>query len=69
MPVGRITAIINDRLNEKTGRKEARFGFVDFTDDAEVTDALFGAAEQWARERGMTEMIGPMGFYAHHLQL
>ena len=62
MPVGRITAIINDRLNEKTGRKEARFGFVDFTDDAEVTDALFGAAEQWARERGMTEMIGPMGF-------
>lgn len=61
-PVGRITAIINDRLNEKTGRKEARFGFVDFTDDAEVTDALFGAAEQWARERGMTEMIGPMGF-------
>lgn len=61
-PAGRITAIINDRLNEKTGRKEARFGFVDFIDDEEVTDALFGAAEGWARERGMTEMIGPMGF-------
>lgn len=61
-PAGRITAIINDRLNESTGRKEARFGFVDFIDDAEVTDALFAAAESWARERGMTDMIGPMGF-------
>lgn len=61
-PAGRITAIINDRLNESTGKKEARFGFVDFIDNAEVTDALFGAAESWARERGMTEMIGPMGF-------
>ena len=61
-PVGRITAIINPMLNEKTGRKEARFGFVDFTDDTEAVDALFGAAEEWARERGMTEIIGPMGF-------
>lgn len=61
-PVGRITAIINDKLNETTGKKEARFGFVDFIDDAEVTDALFEAAESWARERGMTEIIGPMGF-------
>ena len=61
-PAGRITAIINDRLNETTGRKEARFGFVDFTDDADVVDELFATAEQWARDRGMTEMIGPMGF-------
>lgn len=61
-PAGRITAIINDRLNESTGKKQARFGFVDFIDDAEVADTLFNAAESWARERGMTEIIGPMGF-------
>lgn len=61
-PAGRITAIINDRLNAKTGRKEARFGFVDFIDDSEVVDCLFSTAEQWARDRGMTEIIGPMGF-------
>ncbi len=61
-PVGRITAIINTLLNEKTGRKEARFGFVDFVDDPEVSTLLFTAAEQWARDRGMTEIIGPMGF-------
>lgn len=31
-------------------------------DDAEVADSLFDAAEDWARSKGMTEMVGPMGF-------
>ena len=61
-PAGRITAIINRAVNERTGRKEARFGFVDFTDDKEVVDQLFLAAENWARARGMEEIIGPRGF-------
>ena len=61
-PVGRITAIVNRLVNQRTGRKEARFGFVDFIDDNEVVDALFKAAEDWARSKGMTEIIGPMGF-------
>lgn len=61
-PVGTITAIINDACNEKTGRKDLRFGFLEFIDDAEVVDALFDAAEKWGRERGMTRMVGPMGF-------
>lgn len=59
---GRITAIINNLVNERTGKKEARFGFVEFVDDEEVVNALFLAAENWCRERGMTEIIGPMGF-------
>lgn len=61
-PAGRITAIINDQVNKRTGEKTARFGFVDFIDDADVADALFATVEQWARERGMTAIIGPMGF-------
>lgn len=61
-PVGRIVAIVNDLVNSRSGRKEARFGFVDFIDDPEVVDALFKAAEDWARDQGMTEMVGPMGF-------
>lgn len=61
-PVGTITAIINNSANEKTGRKDLRFGFVEFIDDKEVVDALFDAAEKWGRERGMTRMVGPMGF-------
>ncbi|MDE6370539.1 MAG: GNAT family N-acetyltransferase [Duncaniella sp.] len=61
-PVGRITAIINHLVNEKSGKKEARFGFIDFIDDPSVSKALMDAAENWARERGMTEIVGPMGF-------
>lgn len=61
-PVGSITAIINDAANEKSGCRDLRFGFMEFIDDAEVVDALFAAAENWGRERGMTRMVGPMGF-------
>lgn len=61
-PVGRIMAIINRLVNSRTGVPVARFGFVDFIDDPEVSDALFAAAEKWARDRGMTEIVGPMGF-------
>ena len=61
-PVGRIAAIINHRANETWNKKAARFGWVDFIDDNEVVDALFATAENWARERGMTEIEGPFGF-------
>ncbi len=59
---GRITAIINHRVNDRTGHNDLRFGFVDFIDDDEVVDALFEAAARWGKERGMTSMVGPMGF-------
>lgn len=60
--VGCITAIINKQVNEKSGEKVLRFGFVEFIDDNEVVDALFAAAIAWGKERGMTKMVGPMGF-------
>ncbi len=61
-PVGTITAIINRASNAKTGLKQMRFGFMDFIDNAEVVDALFDAVTEWGKERGMTEMVGPVGF-------
>ncbi len=61
-PVGRITGIINNVVNNRTGEKVVRFGFVDFIDDEEVVDALFDAVEEWGRERGMNTIVGPMGF-------
>lgn len=61
-PVGTITAIINRAANEKTGQKQMRFGFMDFIDSDEVVDSLFEAVAQWGRERGMKEMVGPVGF-------
>lgn len=61
-PVGRIAGIINRQVNEKHGRATARFGFIDFIDDSEVVDALMKTVEDWAREKGMNKIIGPMGF-------
>ncbi|MDF9831359.1 hypothetical protein [Parabacteroides sp. PF5-6] len=60
--VGRITGMINHSSNAVWKEKYARFGFVDFIDDAEVADALFGAVEQWAKAKGMEALHGPLGF-------
>lgn len=60
--VGRIGVIINYKSNEIWSQRYARFGFVDFIDDNDVADALFGAAESWARSRGMEKIHGPLGF-------
>ena len=59
---GRIAGMINRRSNEVWDQQRARFGFLDFIDDAEVVDALFNAVEKWAKEQGMKEIHGPMGF-------
>ena len=61
-PVGRIMGIINNRHNEYSGMKTARFGYLETWEDEEVVSALLHAVEEWARERGMTRIIGPYGF-------
>ncbi|MBQ7042127.1 MAG: N-acetyltransferase [Muribaculaceae bacterium] len=61
-PVGRITGIINRKVNEKNGEKSLRFGFTDFIDDKDVVDALFNAIETWGCQQGMSSIVGPMGF-------
>ena len=61
-PVGRVAAIINHKANRTWNKKEVRFGWIDFTDDAEVADALIQTVEQWGKERGMTHIQGPLGF-------
>ena len=60
--VGRVAAIINHRANERWQCHQVRFGWFDFIDNQEVSEALLQAVEQWGRERGMTEMAGPLGF-------
>ena len=60
--VGRVAAIINHRANERWQRQSVRFGWIDFIDDLEVSRALLEAVEQFGREKGMTEVIGPLGF-------
>ena len=60
--VGRIGAILSHRANETWNTKRMRFSQVDFVDDREVSAALFGAVEDWAREKGMNQVHGPLGF-------
>ena len=60
--VGRVAAIINHKANKTWGNKVVRFGWIDFVDDLEVTRTLLDTVEQWGKERGMTEIQGPLGF-------
>lgn len=60
--VGRVAAIINHRANETWKTKHVRFGWIDFVDDIEVTRLLMQAVEEWGKKRGMTHVIGPLGF-------
>ncbi len=60
--VGRVAAIINHHANEKWGVKSVRFGWIDFIDDFEVSTALIKAVEDYGKSKGMTQVMGPLGF-------
>lgn len=60
--VGRVAAIINHKANNKWERNDVRFGWIDFVDDINVSGALLSAVEQYGREKGMTHVVGPLGF-------
>ena len=60
--VGRIAGIINHRANDRWDTKSVRFGWIDFIDDMEVSRALLDAVAAWGKEKGMTQMVGPLGF-------
>jgi predicted GNAT family acetyltransferase len=60
--VGRIAGIINNLHIEKWKQPYLRFGWIDFVDDPAVSTALFGVVEDWAREKGLTAVHGPLGF-------
>ncbi len=58
-PVGRIAAILNHRFNRFQGSNEVHFGFFECIDDVHVARSLFESVEDWARERGSHELLGP----------
>ena len=60
--VGRIHGILQHAANKKWGQKRVRFTRFDAIDDQEVANALFAAVENWAKEKGMEEVVGPLGF-------
>lgn len=60
--VGRIAGIISYPHCAKQKRNQIRFARFDAIDDIEVTKALFKAVRDYGKEKGMDEMIGPLGF-------
>lgn len=60
--LGRVAAIINHKANKKWNRKSVRFGWIDFIDNTDVSSALLKAVEDYGRSKGMTEVVGPLGF-------
>jgi GNAT superfamily N-acetyltransferase len=63
-PVGRIVVLDNRRYNEFNHERTAFFHLFECRPDCVATRALFDAAISWARNRGLTHMIGPRGFTA-----
>lgn len=56
---GRIAAIQDRRYNEHHGNKTGFFGFFECINDESVGKLLFKVAEDWLRERGHTDVLGP----------
>ncbi len=60
--VGRVHGILQHAANEKWKQKRVRFTRFDSIDDEEVSKALFDKLTEWAKEKGMEELVGPLGF-------
>ena len=60
--VGRIAGLINHAYNKKWNKNAIRFTRFDFIDDYAVSQALFDRVVAWGKERGFSEIMGPIGF-------
>lgn len=59
---GRIAVIINHKEEKELGIRKVRFGWLDFIDDKEVSEALINEAIKFAKEKNIDKIEGPMGF-------
>jgi GNAT superfamily N-acetyltransferase len=60
--VGRIMGIINHQYNQTRNELMGRFAYLECWNEQDIAHLLLHHAEQWARERGMKRMVGPLGF-------
>jgi len=56
--LGRITAHVHAESNAAHGWSRGYFGYFDVADDAEAAQMLLTWAEDWARMRGLSEIMG-----------
>lgn len=57
--VGRIIVMENRLYNRAHQTRQASFNLLEIVDDPQVLAMLFAAAETWAKEKGLTEIVGP----------
>jgi hypothetical protein len=62
--VGRLAVLDNRLYNEHNHSRTAFFYLFECQDDRPAAAALFAAAFDWARERGLDRILGPKGFTA-----
>ncbi|HSB01941.1 MAG TPA: hypothetical protein VLE49_14925 [Anaerolineales bacterium] len=62
--VGRIGALENRPFNAYHHTRQAQFYLFECEDNLETATALFEAAFNWARARGLDKIVGPKGFGA-----
>ncbi len=62
LPVGRISAQIDQESLERHKDDAGHFGFLEGQEDPEIFQALLDTAEAWLRERGMKKIVGPLSF-------
>jgi hypothetical protein len=60
--LGRIAVLEHGGYNRHHGKEAAFFCFFDCEDDEDASLALFAAASDWARGRGLSSLLGPKGF-------
>ncbi|MBM3300181.1 MAG: acyl-CoA N-acyltransferase [Deltaproteobacteria bacterium] len=58
--IGRIAAIIDHNYDQYHGERMGAWGFFECMNDQQAADALFAAAEQWVKSKGMRFLRGPL---------
>jgi len=59
IPVGRVSAQIDELHQQRYNNKTGFFGLIEAPDDPAIFSALFETAENWLRQKGMQQIVGP----------
>ena len=64
--VGRIAAVNDPTYNQFHNTETGFFGLFEVIDDPKIAGALFDAASQWVRGKGMKQIMGPVNLSFNH---
>lgn len=60
--VGRVMGIISHHYNQQHNENHGRFAFIETWNDQEVYHELIKYVGNWAKEKGMQKLVGPLAF-------